>query len=60
MMEKGNKFRVREDHKENDRVLKKGNVTSLLHINEDGTYCVHDFETSRTFTLPLDNLKRMP
>ena len=59
-MEKGTKFRVREDHKENNRILKKGNVTSLLHINEDGTYCVHDFETARTFTLPLDNLKRMP
>ena len=49
-MKKGTKFRVREDHKENNRILKKGNVTSLLHINEDVTYCVHDFETNQTFS----------
>ena len=59
-MDKGAKFRVMEDHKENNRILKKDNVTSLLYINEDGTYCVHDFETNQTFTLSLDNLKRMP
>ena len=35
-MEKGTKFRVIEDHKENNRILKKGNVTILLYNNEDG------------------------
>ena len=59
-MEKGTKFKVIKDHKEDNRILKKGNVTILMNVNEDGAYYVNDLETGRTFTVPINKLKRMP
>ena len=59
-MEKGTKFRVIKDHKEDDRILKTGNVTILMNVNEDGTYYVNDLDTAKTFTVPINKLKRMP
>jgi len=59
-MKNGTKFRVIKDHKEDNRILKKGNVTILMHVNEDGAYYVNDLETARTFTVPINKLKRMP
>lgn len=59
-MEKGTKFRVLKDHKENDRILKEGSIVSLLGFNSDETYYVHDFETFRCFNAPHIILKRMP
>jgi len=59
-MEKGTKFKVIKDHKEDNRILKKGSVTILMNVNEDGTYYVNDLETGKTFTVPINKLKRMP
>lgn len=59
-MEKGTKFKVLEDHKENNIILKKGSIVSLLGFNSDETYYVHDFETSKCFNTPHIILKRMP
>ena len=59
-MEKGTKFRVMKDHKENNMILKKGSVVSLLGFNSNETYYVHDFETFKCFNTPHKILKRMP
>ena len=58
-MEKGTKFRVIEDHKENNKILKKGNIVRLLSLNENETYYVQDFETFKCFNIPHIILKRM-
>tara|TARA_A100001011_G_scaffold388263_1_gene467552 strand:+ start:1081 stop:1260 length:180 start_codon:yes stop_codon:yes gene_type:complete len=59
-MEKGTKFRVMKDHKEDNRILKEGSIVSLLGFNSNETYYVHDFETFRCFNTPHTILKRMP
>ena len=37
-MEKGTKFRVMKDHKEDNRILKEGSIVSLLGFNSNETY----------------------
>ena len=60
MIKNKDKFKVIEDHEEDNRILKKDSVTILMNINENGTYYVNDLETSKTFTVPINKLKRMP
>ena len=59
-MEKGTKFKVIKDHKEDNRILKKGSIVSLLGFNSNETYYVHDLETLKCFNTPHIILKRMP
>ena len=57
----GDKFKVIKDHHEVNGDLPKDSIVVLMEINHfPTTYYVKDLETSRTFTVPVHTVKKMP
>ena len=57
----GDKFKVIKDHHEVNGDLPKDSIVVLMEINHfPTTYYVKDLATSRTFTVPVHTVKRMP
>ena len=57
----GDKFKVIKDHHEVSGDLPKDSIVVLIEINHfPTTYYVKDLETSRTFTVPVHSVKKMP
>ena len=57
----GDKFKVIKDHHEVNGDLPKDSIVVLMEINHfPTTYYVKDLATSRTFTVPVHTVKKMP
>ena len=57
----GDKFKVIKDHHEVSGDLPKDSIVVLMEINHfPTTYYVKDLATSRTFTVPVHTVKKMP
>jgi len=57
----GDKFRLIKDHHEVHGDLPQDSIVVLKEISHFPTmYYVQDLETSRTFTVPLHSVEKMP
>ena len=60
-VEVGDKFRLIKDHHEIHHDFKKGSICVLMGISHFPTmYQLKDLETSKTLTVPLHSVERMP